>query len=109
MANQINFEYNGKHYCLEYTRDSIKQMEAAGFNPNEVGNTPAIALDMMWSGAFIANHRNVSSTVIKSLYDKMKNKNELFEKMKDMIAETYESLLAENEGDEGNVDWTATL
>lgn len=109
MANQINFEYNGKHYCLEYTRDSIRSMEAAGFNPNDVGDKPAMSLEMLWAGAFIANHRNIGNNLIKSLYDKMKNKSLLFDKLKDMIAETYESLLAENEDDEGNVDWTATL
>ena len=33
-VNQINFDYDGKHYCLEYTRDTVKQMEGAGFTIN---------------------------------------------------------------------------
>ena len=31
-VNQINFDYNGKHYCLEYTRETVKQMEAMGLS-----------------------------------------------------------------------------
>ena len=34
-ANCINFDYNGKHYCLEYSREAVKRMEAAGFKPVE--------------------------------------------------------------------------
>lgn len=110
-VNQINFDYNGKHYCLEYTRETVKLMEAAGFNPNDMGDKPATRLEQLWAGAFIAHHRKVSDTVIKDLYDKMKNKEKLLDALRNMLAETYESLLpaSDEEDDEGNVEWTATL
>lgn len=104
---QINFDYNGKHYCLEYTRTSIKTMEAAGFNPNDIYEKPAIRLEQLWAGAFLANHRSVSNTVIEQLYDKMKDKAKLFETLRDMVAETYDSLLPDDGDDSGNVEWTA--
>lgn len=110
MANvsQINFDYNGKHYCLEYTRTSVKTMEAAGFNPNDIYDKPALRLEQLWSGAFLANHRSVSNTVVEQLYDKMKDKTKLFETLQTMIGETYDSLLPNDEEDvEGNVEWTA--
>lgn len=108
-VNQINFDYNGKHYCLEYTRESVKRMEAAGFRPGESGSTPLMELDMLWAGAFYKNHRKESSNVIEKLLDKMKDKDKLLDALRTMVAETYNSLLDSEEDDEGNVDWTATL
>ena len=108
-VNQINFDYNGKHYCLEYNREAVKRMEAAGFKPGESGATPMIELDMLWAGAFYKNHRKTSSRVIEEILDKMKDKVKLLETLRNMVAETYNSLMDEDEDDEGNVEWTATI
>lgn len=107
-ANQINFDYNGRHYCLEFTREAVKRMEAAGFKPGESGSTPMLELDMLWAGSFYKNHRNTSSRIIEELLDKMKDKDKLLDTLRTMVSETYNSLLDE-EADEGNVEWTATL
>lgn len=112
MANdvsQINFDYNGKHYCLEYTRESVKIMEAGGFNPGDIAEKPAIRSEQLWAGAFLAHHRNVSNTVVMKLYDQMTRKSELLEALRSMLADTYESLLSENEEDSGNVEWVASM
>lgn len=109
-ANQINFDYNGKHYCLEYTPDSVKQMEASGFNINDLGDKPATRIEQLWQGAFLANHRrNTSNTVIKELYGKMKDKELLLQKLSEMYNNALKYLLPDDEDDEGNVEWTATL
>ena len=109
-VNQINFDYNGKHYCLEYNREAVKRMEAAGYKPGESGSTPLIELDMLWAGAFYKNHRKTSSKIIEEILDKMKDKMELLEALRNMMAETYNSLMDDDEGDEGNVvEWTATI
>jgi len=108
-VNQINFDYNGKHYCLEYNREAVRRMEAAGFRPGESGATPMTELDMLWAGAFYKNHRKESSRVIEQLLDKMKDKVKLLESLRAMVAETYNSLMNEDEDDEGNVEWTATI
>lgn len=108
-VNQITFDYNGKHYCLEYTRDTVKQMEAAGFNINDVGDKPATRVEQLWAGAFLANNRKTSQNIIKELFDKMKNKDQLIEKLTEMYASTLSYLLPDDEEDAGNVEWTATL
>lgn len=109
-ANQINFEYNGKRYCLEYTRESVKQMEAAGFSANDIGDKPATRIEQLWAGAFLANHRKVSGNVIQELYGKMKDKDALLKKLAEMYNATLSYLLPdEDEDSEGNVEWTATL
>lgn len=106
-VNQINFDYNGKHYCLEYTLDTIKRMEAIGFDLDDIGSKPATRLEQLWHGAFLANCRKTSDTVIKDLFKKMRNKDELFTTLTTMYNNTL-SQLAPDEDDEGNVEWTAT-
>lgn len=108
-VNQINFEYNGRQYCLEYTRDTVKQMEAGGFNINDLGDKPATRIEQLWAGAFLANHRrNTSNTIIKEMYGKMKDKEALLQKLAEMYNNTLSYLMPE-EDDEGNVEWTASL
>lgn len=99
----INFDYNGTHYCLEYSREAIKRMEQAGFRPVESGFTPLIELDMLWAGAFYKNHRGTSSRVIEELLTKMKDKEALLDALRRMVAEAYDTLM----DNEGNVEWTA--
>ena len=109
-VNQINFDYDGKHYCLEYTRDTVKHMEAAGFTINDIDSKPATRIEQLWAGAFMANHRRVSNTIVKELYGKMKDKDALLKKLAEMYNATLDYLLNDDEdGDEGNVEWTATL
>ena len=105
-VNQINFDYEGKHYCLEYTRDTVRQMEAAGFTPNDIDQKPQTRIEQLWVGAFQANHKRVSITIIKEIYSKMKNKDDLLKKLSEMYNSTLDYLL---DDDEGNVEWTATL
>ena len=107
-ANQINFDYDGKHYCLEYTRDSVRQMEAAGFTIKDIDSKPATRVEQLWKGAFLANHRRVSNTIVMELYGKMKDKDALLKKLAEMYNATLDYLL-NDEDDEGNVEWTATL
>lgn len=108
-VNQITFDYKGNHYCLEYNREAVKRMEAAGFKPGESGATPLIELDMLWAGAFYKNHRRTSSRVIEEILDAMNEKEKLLDALRRMVAETYNSLI-EDKGDEGNgISWTASL
>lgn len=109
MANdisQINFDYNGKHYCLEYTPDTVKQMEAGGFSISDVDMRPATRIEQLWAGAFLANHRKTSTTIVIELFHKMGDKEKLLEALSTMYSNTMNYLLEDN--DEGNVSWTAT-
>ena len=110
QPNQINFDYNGKHYCLEYTPDTVKQMEASGFTLNDMGDKPATRIEQLWAGAFLANNRKTSATVIKELYKKMTDKEGLVAALAEMYNNTLNYLIPDkDEDDEGNVQWTATL
>ena len=108
-ANQINFEYKGKQYCLEYTRETVKRMESAGFNINDMGDKPATRIEQLWTGAFLANHKKVAGDgEAMEIYKAIKDKNGILKKLAEMYNNTLAYLLPD-EDDEGNVEWTATL
>lgn len=111
-VNKIDFDYNGKHYCLEYTPDSIKRMEAAGFSMNDLFDKPQTRIEQLWAGAFLAHERKVSSTVIKNLYEEMKCK-KLIGTLITMYNNTLQNLVPDlddnaEEEQRGNVKWTAS-
>lgn len=109
MAKQLNFEYNGKEYTLEYTRETVKQMEREGFVANDIVTKPMLTLPKLFSGAFKAHHRfDVKQKQIDEIFDLFKNKNALIEKLAEMYAEPMETLM--DDVDEGNaIAWDANF
>ena len=109
MSKQLNFEYNGKNYCLEYTRESVKQMEREGFKSSDVLEKPMITLPKLFAGAFKAHHRfGIKSNEIEAMFNKFTNKDALFEKLAEMYNEPMEAMLDEPE--EGNaIAWEANF
>lgn len=110
MAKQIEFEYNGKKYTLEYTRESVRQMEREGFDVNEVLKRPMLNLPIFFAGAFKAHHKyGTKANDINAMFKLFTNKEALFEKLVEMYNEPMESMLDEPE-DEGNaIAWEATF
>ena len=109
--NKIEFDYEGHHYVLEYTPESIKRMESAGFVIGELYDKPQLRIEQLWDGAFIAHESRVSANVRKNLFNQMKCK-----KIIRVLAEMYNNVLSQlvpdiDSDDEeytGNVKWTAT-
>lgn len=110
MAKQINLEYNGKKYCLEYTRESVKQMEREGFVANEIITKPMLTLPKLFAGAFKAHHKyDAKQKVIDEIFDALANKGALLEKLAEMYNEPMETLL-DDCGDEKNaIAWDASF
>ena len=110
MSKQIKFEYEGKEYCLEYTRETVKQMEREGFVSSDIVNKPMLTLPKLFSGAFKAHHRfDAKQKVIDEIFDKFTNKGALIEKLAEMYAEPMETLM-DDCGDEKNaIAWDASF
>lgn len=104
MAKQLTFTYNGKDYVLEYTRNTVRQMENNGFVANDIDTKPMTILPALFAGAFLAHHRHEKSEVVDAIYSKLKDKHSLIEKLAEMYNEPISSLL--EEPDEGNLEWT---
>jgi hypothetical protein len=110
MAKQINIEYQGNEYILEYTRKSIEILERQGFNISDLDRAPLTTLPMLFRGAFIAHHRGLFANpgLIDKIFEKMPNKETLLEKLSEMYREPFDMLLADPDESEGNAKWGAS-
>lgn len=110
MAKQLNFEYKEKEYTLEYTRESVKQMEREGFVAGDIVNKPMLTLPKLFAGAFKAHHKyDVKQKQIDEMFDLFTNKTALVEKLAEMYAEPMETLM-DDAKDEGNsIAWEANF
>ena len=105
MATTINFSFDGKDYCLEYTKQTVKQMEARGFSLSHFVEAPMTTLPDLFAGACLANHKFTKREVIDAIYEKMTDKKALVETLTHMYNEPIEALM--EDGEEGNgIAWT---
>jgi hypothetical protein len=111
MAKQLKFEHNNKEYTLEFTRESVKQMEREGFVANDIMTKPMNTLPKLFAGAFKAHHRyDVKQKQIDEIFDLFTNKNALIEKLAEMYHEPFETLMDNENVDEGNaIAWEANF
>jgi predicted metallopeptidase len=111
MGKQLNFEYKGKEYILEFTRESIKQMEREGFVAGDVVTKPMLTLPKLFAGAFKAHHKfDIKQKTIDEIFELFKNKSALVEKLAEMYSEPMETLMDDENIDEGNaIAWDANF
>ena len=103
MGKQLNFEHKNKSYTLEYTRESVKQMEREGFVASDIVEKPMLTLPKLFAGAFKAHHKfDTKQKQIDEIFELFKNKQALIEKLAEMYAEPMETLLDDDNIDEGN-------
>ena len=95
----IVFEHKGTQYTLEYTRDSVRKMENAGFTLDRAGDTPVNTILVLFRGAFMAHHPRTSQTVIDEIWSQLGNKDDIFEALATLYQEPIEALM--KEPDEG--------
>lgn len=107
MAKTIRFTYGGVDYTLEYSRETIKQMESRGFRLDEIDSKPQTMFSMLFAGAFLMHHRKAAGNtkLIEEIYSKFTNRDELFDNLVKMYQEPIVSLFDEPEENEGNIKW----
>lgn len=107
MAKQINFEYKGKPYTLEFNARTVKEVQNSGFKKEEISDKSLIMLPLLWHGAFLMHHRFEKPEVIEDIFLLMGDKMSLYEKLVQMYEEPIEALIDEPD-DSVKVDWTAS-
>lgn len=108
MAKQLNFEFEGKEYTLEFNRRTVAEMEKKGFIASEITDKPMSTLPALFAGAFLAHHRFVKQDVIENIFSKLTKKEDLIGKLAEMYNEPIMALVEEPAESKGNVNWTAT-
>lgn len=105
LTTKIRFTHNGKSYALEYTRDSVKEMERRGFVAAEILEKPLTVLPELFAGAFIANHRFVSRKKIDEIFTQFDDKCDLLNALAEMYSLVLEEFVAELEQVKNGLPW----
>lgn len=107
MAKVLTFNFEGKEFTLEYTRNSVATMERQGFNLNDIETKPMITLPKLFAGAFLAHHSGIKQEKINNIFDHITNKAELTVKLAEMYNDPIATLVDDPEEKEGNISWGA--
>lgn len=105
MTTKITFTYNGKNYALEYTRDSVKDMERRGFVAAEVLEKPLTVLPELFAGAFLANHRFTTRKTIDAIFSQFDKKDELLNELAEMYSLVIDEFVNELETAHNGLQW----
>ena len=101
----IKLTHKGKEYRLEYTRQSVKQMESSGFVLEKLGDMPATMIELLFYGAFLSKNQGIKRKLVDEIYQSIERKTELINVLAEMYAETLQYLTETSEDNEGNVTW----
>ncbi len=105
MSQQVQLEYQGKEYTLEYTRETLALIEKAGFLHGQIIEQPATMLPLAFQGAFLKNHKHTAKSTINDIFNSLDNKEELIPVLVEMIAEAINTLTKSEPNKSGNVQW----
>ena len=115
MATQITVTYKGEKYTLEYTRMTARAVESQGFVLDDISTKPNTMIPLLVHGAFLRHHRDVKQKLIDEIYSNLVNKvgkegeDGFIGVLADMYAECANTLMNDNEVDEGNAAiWEVT-
>lgn len=117
----IKFDYNGRHYELMFTANSLKKMEKAGVKFAKLDEAIFTAQETIFWGAFLANYPSITRKETNEIYRALKRTAEDMEAQYDedgnevdALAEALGAMLNEAvdelsaRGNEGNVSWKMT-
>mgnify|MGYP003272939160 CR=1 FL=1 len=101
----IKLNYEGKAYSLEYSRQSVRTMEAQGFNIEDVNKKPMTMIPMLFYGAFLKHHTGMKRKLVDEIYDSIADKSGLLSALIELYGETLSTLTDDAEESEGNASW----
>ena len=103
---KLTFEYDGTNYVLEFTPDSLKQMERSGFSFAKMQENLLTSPEELFYGAFIANHRRTTRALREEIWNSMCEEDENGAYLTDIIGEMMNEAITELNSHSGNVKWS---
>lgn len=103
MAKQIEINYKGNDYTLEFNRAVVRRMEENGFVVDT--DKPATMITELFKGAFQMHHRRIDPKLVEEIWDAQKKKDELLSVLISMYAEPIAALMDEDEDEDENPTW----
>ena len=103
MKKMVVKDKYGNPYTLEFTRDTVMQMERMGFDISSADSKPMTTIRGLFEGAFLVNHRAVKQETVDEIFTGQPDKAGMFEKLVEMYREPYDALMDDPE--QGNAKW----
>ncbi len=108
IAKTITFDYKDKTYVLEFDRASVLRAERMyDFKLNELlGSVKMGTMHDMFSAAMYKHQPKASQSLINEIYNRMGDKVDLYQRLVQMYLVVTNSVLGDEDVDEGNlVSW----
>lgn len=106
MEKTLTFTDNGKEYRLTFTRETVIATENMGFSIDSVNEKPITSLTILWRGAFLAHHSELTLGEVDELFNKVEKK-ELLGALVELYRAPVESLF-EEEHSKNSLKWVVT-
>jgi hypothetical protein len=103
MPKNISFIHNGTAFKLEFTPETICQMETDGFTFDilkEADKRPFTVACALFVGAFYAHHSDLTEDEIFTVIESLSRKQELLERLAEMYVDVVRTMEA------GDTAWT---
>ena len=91
---KLELNINNKNYTLMMNRESIKWLEANGFNAEEFNKKPITFYDLIWTSLFIANHKEVNSNLAIKLLETYQKSGKNVSLIISFAIEEYQSFMS---------------
>lgn len=105
IATEIVFTDNGVQYTLGFDRASAMKAEKMfDLSLNEAMSGKSSAIQSLFYGAFIKNHPHIKPRTVQQLWEKLTDKQGLYEALVAMYGNTAGSVLEEPEEGKG-ISW----
>ena len=102
---QITIKHDDKQYTLEFTRNSVRKLEQAGFVIQDIQAKPATLIPMLFEGAFVSKHKYIKKDVVEEIYNNLENKDEIIGALAEMYQDTLLSIISNTDEELGNLKW----
>lgn len=104
---QINFEYEGQKFCLEFTADSLKEAEKKyGLKLGNLGENLTTANEDLFCAAFTAHHKFTPKATRLKIYKEFCEETADGEKVMDVIQSMVAEAFEEINSHSGKITWT---
>ena len=106
MGKRIEFDYQDKHYILEFSKRTCKLAEEEGFNFDAFGNKPLAMLEILFRCAFYKHHKSIqyNPDLANEIWDSIDDKSGIQEALMELYAEPVQEIIA----GEGTTKWKVT-
>lgn len=108
MGKQIRFELGEKQYVLEYTLKTAGQANEDGFILDQLGDKFAMMTPKLVYWAFVRHQKWITKKQTEELFEQIIDKQGFITTLAEMYADAVNALIDDEEGAEGNANWTVT-